>query len=968
MSILSSLIQLTFIDYITISLIMKKILSFFSVFLLTVSVSFAKEESDYVSFTAHSELISSDADAQTHRITLSVTNNCDMAGVQFKFKMPDGMSLAQEQVNYTEFSLYEAAKGAFIVYFQVQPDGTYYWYATFFDNNNSIVTVSPGTYTVGCFDVICNTNYEDAPVIDFTECCIVEPVGDYNSYYDDPFSITLVTDVDPAVVAGLCPDSNHPHIIDMGEAGKWACCNVGASAPWEYGGYYAWGETEEKDNYSFSTYIHCDGSEDTCHDIGEDISGTEYDVAHVTWGDDWCMPNVSQIGTLENCSGEWTAVNGINGRIFTAPNGGSIFLPAAGYRWNPPGWYGDIFHLGTEGCYWTSSLYDISDSAMDFQFDDGTHLYGNSRSRGQSVRPIISEKTENVPFLLISHEEQGVTYKLYKKNNLTDTHVNADGWTFYKSDLTMEVTKNGDTQSYLVSDDLYLCEGDGQPLCMALDFNTRTIHIFSNSKSDDDSYYMDGYYFVSPLDDISFTSEYLFNHNWGWMPYFTYTDGKLELQHFSYAGYYAMTSSKNDSGEWSTEEMEDIDPGDFETRWQEHGSVLVIGVEDNSDVAFSVVGSTDETPVIHTGTDDFMSINMDNQTDIIMVEFYMELPEGIHIVMDEDGYYIVDLNRKRSNKHVLEVSKGSNGLYHFLCYSNSNNALKGNTGELFSVNFVCDDNVEAGIYQGRITGITLADAQLNGITLRDLTFNIEVTNYELGDVNGDQLINGLDVILTVNHIMGRSSDAFSWRAADFDGNGIVNGLDLVELVDMVMSQMEPQHVKARDAKAQNGYQAAMLRLDNNNGDVSLVVESSDSYILVQYILQLSDGQTLNSISAGADHVVTYKEIGNNRYAVICYSMSNEPFESNDQVMTISVNGKGGVSVSDALLINTDMQQFYLADAVSGEATGINDIAGEFRHPGNIYSIDGKLIRKNTTSTDNLPYGIYLINGKKFIKR
>ena len=30
---------------------------------------------------------------------------------------------------------------------------------------------------------------------------------------------------------------------------KWATCNVDATTPEEYGGYYAWGETEEKENY-----------------------------------------------------------------------------------------------------------------------------------------------------------------------------------------------------------------------------------------------------------------------------------------------------------------------------------------------------------------------------------------------------------------------------------------------------------------------------------------------------------------------------------------------------------------------------------------------------------------------------------------------------------------------------------------------------------------------------------------------
>ncbi len=194
---------------------------------------------------------------------------------------------------------------------------------------------------------------------------------------------------DPAVAAGLCPDTHHPHIIDMGEAGKWACCNVGASAPWEYGGYYAWGETEEKEGYDWSTYIHCDGSEDSCYDLGSNISGTQYDVAHVKWGSKWCMPSNQQIHLLENCSSEWTELNGINGRKFTAPNGGTIFLPAAGgrYRYNDPD---DVY---SDGSYWSSSQCPSpSYYAYFLQFgSDFTRWYGSYRRIGRSVRPVIDQ-------------------------------------------------------------------------------------------------------------------------------------------------------------------------------------------------------------------------------------------------------------------------------------------------------------------------------------------------------------------------------------------------------------------------------------------------------------------------------------------------------------------------------------------------------------------------------------------------
>ena len=48
--------------------------------------------------------------------------------------------------------------------------------------------------------------------------------------------------------------------VDIGLSVKWATCNIGANRPEEYGGYYAWGETEDKSDYLWSTYKWCKGS------------------------------------------------------------------------------------------------------------------------------------------------------------------------------------------------------------------------------------------------------------------------------------------------------------------------------------------------------------------------------------------------------------------------------------------------------------------------------------------------------------------------------------------------------------------------------------------------------------------------------------------------------------------------------------------------------------------------------------
>ena len=166
--------------------------------------------------------------------------------------------------------------------------------------------------------------------------------------------VGIILNGDAAQSYLTCPDNHHPHLIDLGlpSGTKWACCNVGADTPEAYGGYYAWGETEEKSTYSWSNYIHCNGSRETVHDIGSDIAGTEYDVAHVKWGGSWVMPSRSQLDELRNnCTLESETVNGvICAKITSKTNGASIFLPAAGYR-NASG----LFNAGTYALIWTST-------------------------------------------------------------------------------------------------------------------------------------------------------------------------------------------------------------------------------------------------------------------------------------------------------------------------------------------------------------------------------------------------------------------------------------------------------------------------------------------------------------------------------------------------------------------------------------------------------------------------------------
>lgn len=193
---------------------------------------------------------------------------------------------------------------------------------------------------------------------------------------------------DELIAYTSCPDDHHPHLIDLGlpSGTKWACCNVGASKPETRGEEYAWGETEYKNYCSLENYTLCPNGDVNSFPFYGDIAGTEYDVAHVKWGGKWQIPSMEHLKELVNvCSSEWTQNNGVNGRFFTGPNGGKIFLPAE-TNW---------------GEYWSSNQITYGKCySYTLEFDCYFAFDPDSRSSecywGRLIRPIILSD-DNVP-------------------------------------------------------------------------------------------------------------------------------------------------------------------------------------------------------------------------------------------------------------------------------------------------------------------------------------------------------------------------------------------------------------------------------------------------------------------------------------------------------------------------------------------------------------------------------------------
>ena len=204
-----------------------------------------------------------------------------------------------------------------------------------------------------------------------------------------------------------------PEAVDLGLSVKWATFNVGATKPEEYGDYFAWGETEPKSNYNWSTYKFRDSG-----DSWENVTFNKYctrssrwdgsepmddktvldpvdDAAQVNWGGRWRIPTKTECDELiNNCTWTWTSNyngTGVAGRVVTSKRSGyadnSIFLPAAGWRGNA------IFEIGSTGFYWSSSLYtDVPCTAWYVDFvSGGVGRLNLDRLFGFSIRPVYGE-------------------------------------------------------------------------------------------------------------------------------------------------------------------------------------------------------------------------------------------------------------------------------------------------------------------------------------------------------------------------------------------------------------------------------------------------------------------------------------------------------------------------------------------------------------------------------------------------
>lgn len=152
------------------------------------------------------------------------------------------------------------------------------------------------------------------------------------------------------------------------------------------GSYYAWGETATKDSYLWSNYKYGNGLNRNKYTTGDSKKTLEAadDAATATLGNGWRMPTADEFKELrEQCQWVWEPL-AASYRVI-GPNGNSILLPAAGFRYGT-----SLYVSGQYGYYLTSTVGESDDCAHSTGVfsDCPAWDYTTARFFGCTIRPV----------------------------------------------------------------------------------------------------------------------------------------------------------------------------------------------------------------------------------------------------------------------------------------------------------------------------------------------------------------------------------------------------------------------------------------------------------------------------------------------------------------------------------------------------------------------------------------------------
>ena len=251
---------------------------------------------------------------------------------------------------------------------------------------------------------------------------------------------------------------------------------------------------------------------------------------------------------------------------------------------------------------------------------------------------------------------------------------------------------------------------------------------------------------------------------------------------------------------------------------------------------------------------------------------------------------------------------------------------------------------------------------------RFLTIEEYDDSYKKGDANGDGVVDVADVVAVVNYILGKASGNFNEAAANINGDDVVDVADVVGIVNIILGK---SYARGDEAVLDEFTANDRLRLTKSDHLLTISLDNNGSYVAAQFDVRIPEGQSIEAVIINRDraqgHQAVYAEIGENLYRVVVYTIESEAFAGHSgELLSIRfADAAEGVEIDNIKFVTRSMGIKTFAP-LNGETTGMAAL-GLMQEPADVYSLNGRLVKKQATSLEGLPKGVYIIRGRKVVK-
>jgi surface protein len=236
----------------------------------------------------------------------------------------------------------------------------------------------------------------------------------------------------------------------------------------------------------------------------------------------------------------------------------------------------------------------------------------------------------------------------------------------------------------------------------------------------------------------------------------------------------------------------------------------------------------------------------------------------------------------------ITASNVSENIYRVVGFSFINESIPAGDLPILNLPVLIDSSLPTGDYAVPITDLILSDS--NNLNIANFCNQDGIlTLYEdpTGDATGDNNINILDILATIDYIFGNPPEIFVFDFADVNSDETINILDILGIQDIILQpdtfspHNSGQKGRSSEFLAGNNYLIVedQLIAPNSSAIIEISLVNEDVIKGLQFDFVLPEGITLNSNEINAtgrldNFILSTQEVNTNTFRVLVFSLSS----------------------------------------------------------------------------------------------